>query len=263
MAGNEAGEDGGGGGGGRDGAKQGSSFRPHSSYAELEAEKGMYVKEGGHFNVKFDGGENAVAGHLIALVLEEAYIKVGSDMGFYPDDRIEAVLYTREQFRDVTRSPAWAGAIYDGRIKIPAGGVAEKTELLEKVLFHEYTHALVHRISKGRAPTWLNEGIAQHEEGKDDSVFREALREFARGKKLSLRRFEGSFMRLDRREAELAYAVSLSATAYIIREFGIFSVTRILEGLANGMPLDNSIRSAVYLSYEDLERAWLEYLSKD
>lgn len=249
---------------GQEGKRGGASFSAErvKTYAELNAESGMYVKEGGHFNVKFDGGENAIAGHLISLVLEEAYIKIGSDLDFYPDDKIEAVLYTREQFRDVTRSPSWDGAIYDGRIKIPAGGVTDKTELLEKVLFHEYTHAVVHRLAKGRVPTWLNEGIAQYEEGKDVSYYRDALRELAAGKKLSLKHFEGSFMRLDRKGAELAYVVSLSATGYIIREFGIFSVRRILEGLGNGLTLDNAIRSAVYLSYEDLERSWLEHLSR-
>ena len=47
-------------------------------------------------------------------------------------------MYTKERFRDVTGSPAWAGALFDGRIKVPAGGVTEKTELLEQVLFYEY-----------------------------------------------------------------------------------------------------------------------------
>lgn len=81
---------------------------------DVEAEKGMYSKEGSHFTVKFDGGENGVDGHVIAILLEEAYIKVGADLNFYPTDRIEAVLYTKDQFRDVTRSPAWAGELYDG-----------------------------------------------------------------------------------------------------------------------------------------------------
>lgn len=231
---------------------------------DIEAEKGMYSKEGSHFTVKFDGGENGVAGHVIAILLEEAYMKVGSDLNFYPTDRIEAVLYTKEQFRDVTRSPAWAGALYDGRIKAPAGGIAEKSSELEKVLFHEYTHALVHRLSHGRAPTWLNEGLAQYEEGQDDSRYADALREFARnGKKtFSLRALEGSFMGLTSSQAQSAYILSHSATRYIIREFGVSAVKRILEALASGHNIDSAVSSSIYISYDDLDKHWLASLDR-
>ena len=37
------------------------------------------------------------------------------------------VLYSKEQFRDVTQSPSWAGGLYDGRIRLPvAGRIDEK-----------------------------------------------------------------------------------------------------------------------------------------
>ncbi|MBI5887596.1 MAG: hypothetical protein HZB82_02630 [Deltaproteobacteria bacterium] len=231
---------------------------------DIEAEKGMYSKEGSHFTVKFDGGENGVAGHVIAILLEEAYMKIGSDLGFYPADRIEAVLYAKEQFRDVTRSPAWAGALYDGRIKVPAGGITEKSSELEKVLFHEYTHSLVQRLSRGRAPTWLNEGLAQYEEGQDDSRYADALREFSRnGKKtFSLRALEGSFMGLTSSQAQSAYILSHSATRYIIREFGVSAVKRILEALASGQNIDSAVSSSIYLSYDDLDKSWLASLDR-
>lgn len=227
---------------------------------EYSVEGRMDVSDNRHFLVKFDGGENAISGHLIGLLLEEAYEKVGSDLNFYPDDRIEALLYSRENFRDVTRSPSWAGAIYDGRIKVPAGGVTEKTELLEKVIFHEYTHAVVHRLSGGRAPTWLNEGIAQYEEGQTSSDYSSVLRGFAATGKVRLRGFEGSFMGLNAQGAQAAYLLSLSSTEYIIREFGVFTVRRILENLGSGMSLDEAVSSATYLSYEDLEKSWLNSL---
>ena len=117
--------------------------------AEHTAEEGMERKEGGHFLVKFSGGENVQAGHLIGLLLEEAYFKVGADLGFYPDDKVEAVIYSREQFRDVTWSPSWAGAIYDGRIKIPAGG-AEKSEI--ERLYSTNTRTRLSTGSGGKAP---------------------------------------------------------------------------------------------------------------
>lgn len=232
---------------------------------EAAIESGMSRADASHFNVKYEGGENAVAGHLIKLLLEEAYHKVGADLSFYPDDRIEALLYTKERFRDVTGSPAWAGALFDGRIKVPAGGVTEKTELLEQVLFHEYTHAVVRRLGGARVPTWLHEGLAQHEEGKDISRYASTLKQYAASVKdedMPLRYLEGSFMGFDAKTANIAYVLSLSATDYIIREFGISATRRILENLKSGMTLDASIAGAAGLPYDDLQRSWVASLKR-
>jgi tetratricopeptide (TPR) repeat protein len=229
-------------------------------HKEHDLEAGFRQKEGSHFVVSFEGGENAVAGHLIGLLLEEAYLKVGADLGYYPEEMIGAVLYSGEQFRDTIRSPSWVGAIYDGRIKIPAGGVTERTEVLEKVIFHEYTHAVVHRLSKGRAPVWLNEGISQYEEGKRAAPYAGLLKDIVGNKRVSLSAMEGSFMGLGKQEAEAGYLLSLSATQFIIDDFGTYAVKRILEELGEGLSLDEAISSAIYLSYELLEESWLDTL---
>ncbi|MBI2413023.1 MAG: tetratricopeptide repeat protein [Deltaproteobacteria bacterium] len=229
--------------------------------AENDFEGRMGSRDGSRFLVRYEGGENAVAGHLIGLLLEEAYLKVGSDLAFYPEDRIEALLYTKETFRDVTRSPAWAGAIYDGRIKIPAGGLADKTSELEKVVFHEYTHAVVHRISKGRAPMWLNEGIAQYEEGKSSVANAEEISE-AVSSGMRLKLLEGSFMGYNSSTAHTAYLLSLSSTEYIIREFGVSAVKRVLENLGSGMSLDESLKASVYMSYDELDKAWRKHAAR-
>ena len=231
---------------------------------EEQIEKRFQKKEGSHFTVKFEGGENSDIGHLISILLEEAYIKVGFDIGYYPEDRIEAVLYTLQQFTDITRAPGWAGAIYDGRIKIPIGGVTSRTSLLERVLFHEYTHALVHRLSKGRAPVWLNEGIAQHEEGAaNENINQILVHQIARSEKpIPLRPFEGSFMGYNNMQASVAYSVSLSATTYIINEFGMSAVKRILENLGEGKTIEEAVSSSLYISYEDLQSNWFMSLKK-
>lgn len=219
-------------------------------------EAGMGRREGGHFLVKFEGGQNAVTGHLIGLLLEEAYFKIGSDLGHYPEQRIEALLYSKEAFRDITRSPSWAGAIYDGRIKLPVGGLTGKTSMLEEVIFHEYTHAVVRELSGGNAPVWLNEGLAQYEEGKSAAPYARVLSGLASKGNFRLRPLEGSFMGLNPQEAEAAYLLSLSATGYIIKEFGLFSVRSILEKLGEGMELQEAISASLGVSYDELEKDW-------
>ncbi len=230
--------------------------------SEYDVEASMRSAKAGHFLVKFEGTENSTTAHVVALLLEEAYAKVGEDLDYYPADRIEALLYSKERFRDITRSPSWVGAIYDGRIKIPVGGITEKTEPLEKTIFHEYTHAVVRRLSNGKAPTWLNEGMAQYEDGSDFSRYEGLLKEMAMDKKIELRSLEGSFMSLSSADSEKAYVISLSVTKYIIREFGTQAVKRTFEGLANGLTLDQSISSALNLSYDELEESWLNSLKR-
>ncbi|MCK4739855.1 MAG: hypothetical protein KAT46_07890 [Deltaproteobacteria bacterium] len=233
---------------------------------EQKAEAGFDKAEGSHFTVKFEGGENAEVGYIISLLLEEAYFFVGASIGYYPsasrqnNAKIGAVLYSKEQFRSVNRSAKWSGALYDGRIKIPIGGITEKTKLLENLIVHEYTHAVVHRISKGQAPVWLNEGLAQYLEGLRTKDKKAELAVQIDGKKISLRNLEGSFQRLSRGEAELAYALSLSATEYIINEFGLFSVRSILERLGKGQSLERAVSGSIYISYDNFEESWLASL---
>ena len=47
-------------------------------------------------------------------------------LGVYPP-RAETpvVLYSREQFSDITRLAAWSAAAYDGRIRVPLGDALE------------------------------------------------------------------------------------------------------------------------------------------
>ncbi|MBI5048111.1 MAG: hypothetical protein HZB54_04055 [Deltaproteobacteria bacterium] len=247
----------------KDSAENKTSYQRTREGLEEQVEKGFQKKEGSHFIVKFGDAENSDIGHLISIVLEEAYIKVGSDIGYYPNDRIEAVLYTQQQFTDVTRAPGWVGAIYDGRIKIPVGGITSRTSLLEKVLFHEYTHALVHRLSNGRAPLWLNEGLAQHEEGAVNEGINNVLTQVAKIEKpLPLRPFEGSFMGFNATQAIVAYSVSLSATEYIIKEFGMSAVKRILENIGTGKTIEEAVSSSLYISYEDLQSNWFMSLKR-
>ena len=68
--------------------------------------------------------------------------------------------------------------------------------------------------------------------------------------------FALSFMGFKSEQAQVAYLLSLSATEYIIREFGIFSVRNILENLGGGMGLDEAVSAALRISYSDLERLW-------
>jgi hypothetical protein len=113
------------------------------------------------FRVMFEGrAEEALAAQATA-VLNASFWRIADKLGEYPSDTVVTILYTEKQFRDITRAPEWSGGQYDGRIRIPVGGAAQKPELFERVLTHELTHAIVAGIAPQGVPAWMHEGLAQ------------------------------------------------------------------------------------------------------
>ena len=119
-----------------------------------------------HFLIKYEGREKIEAGRIILRILEDAYGEVGKSLSYYPDREIQVILYSSQQFQEVTDAPGWSGGIYDGKIRIPIGGIEKETPGLRRLLYHEYTHAVVRALAP-RCPTWLNEGLAQYFEGRE------------------------------------------------------------------------------------------------
>ncbi len=210
-----------------------------------------------HFQVKYEGREKIEAGRIILRILEDAYGEIGRALSFYPSREIQVILYTGKQFQEVTDAPGWSGGLYDGKIRIPIGGIEQETPGLRRLLYHEYTHAVVRAITP-RVPTWLNEGLAQHFEGREITAGqREALKELARAAKLpSLSNLEGSFMGLGSGQAAAAYLVSLSAVRVMIDRYGMYRVKMVLDELAAGADAGKALSAGIMNSYAEFEREW-------
>jgi len=138
--------------------------------------------------------------------LDRAYWRIGQALSTYPLRPVPVVLYTTEQFHDITRSPAWAAGAYDGTIRVPLRGALENPHELDRVLAHEFTHALVHTLASRNVPTWLNEGLAAAFEADDLNWAEERVR--AASQKIPLSRLRTSFGSLSGGQAQLAYATS-------------------------------------------------------
>ena len=185
-----------------------------------------------HFTVLFEGpAEAPLAQHAVG-VLEAAYWRIGTALGTYPVDVITVVLYTREQFRDVTQSPEWAGGAFDGRIRVPVQGALENPREFDRVLTHEFTHALIHSVAPRGVPTWLNEGLAVVFEGS--SLAKQAERVRGAPSPLPLERLDGSFAKLTPGQATLAYAQSAVAAEALIDQAGTTAVVSLLADIGAG-----------------------------
>jgi hypothetical protein len=210
-----------------------------------------------HFLIKYEGNEKIEAGRIVLRILEDAYGVVGRGLSYYPNQEIQVILYSNEQFQEVTDAPGWAGALYDGKIRVPIGGIEQETPGLRRLLYHEYTHAVVRSITP-RVPTWLNEGLAQYFEGREIGTQQMAqLKRVAQmGKLPQLVYLEGSFMGLGGNQARYAYVYSLSAVRYLIDSCGLHRAKSVLEELGRGADTATAISNGTMRSYDEFERGW-------
>ena len=156
-----------------------------------------------------------------------------------------------------------------GKIRLPSVGYERQPNVLKKILYHEYVHAVIHAITRQqlggitnlpspRVPFWLHEGLAQYlDGGSEHGAVDERLRPLARRQAMiPLTVLEGSFMGLNAAQVSLAYAESLSVVGYLVDRHGMYRVTRFLEALSRHQGLEAACREAFSLSCDALQTSW-------
>lgn len=201
-----------------------------------------------HFTALFEAAGDEPLARLVVDRLEAAYSRVGSTLGVYPSQPITVVLYTREQFGDITKLAAWSAAAYDGRIRVPLAGALEQRDELDRVLSHEFTHAVIAMLGGRSVPAWLNEGLATVLEPAGS---RDAAAPARPGARLAVSKLHRSFVGLSRRDAEVAYASSAGAVRRLIDQRGPAAVVALLKDLARGAPFASAFRQRIAMPYQD------------
>jgi tetratricopeptide (TPR) repeat protein len=219
-------------------------------------------KESSHFTMRYEGRETpeSLRRDLIST-LESHYADLVRDLGVAPRGSIAVVLYTDQAFFDVTQSPSWAGAVNDGKLRIPVNGMSSVTPELSRVLKHELAHSFINQASGGHCPQWLNEGIAQAMEPKSLSSRGRRLAElFKAQQEIPFNALEGSFMRFSPMEAILAYDESLAAVQFVIDTYGMSDIQRLLGRLGTGNSTEAALRATVHDDYGQLQGEVGKYL---
>uniref|UniRef100_A0A831XDD0 Tetratricopeptide repeat protein n=1 Tax=Geobacter metallireducens TaxID=28232 RepID=A0A831XDD0_GEOME len=227
--------------------------------------------ERGHssrFIVSYDADEVKTGIALEVLdVLETAYNSVGTDLGHFPEARVPVILYTKRDYREVTRSPDWSGGLYDGKIRLPIGGLTEITPELRATLRHEYTHAVVRELTRGNCPVWLNEGIAELQGRQElNPPLVELGRVVRTGEFLPFRQLEKGVASLGTREVHLAYEQSYALVNFMVSAYGWQRVRAILTNLGKGMAVEPAIAEGLAdlgLDYEGIVDEWQKYMMRE
>jgi len=234
--------------------------------AERDKQEEENYREGvtAHFTLKYSGAADPDLAGGVLHALEDDFNDIQSELDYTPPESIAVILYTDQAFADITRAPSWAGAINDGRIRIPVQGLTDVSPDLARELRHELTHSFVGQKTHGRAPTWVQEGIAQYIEGRRSSASAEALLDLAaKGSPPRLEMLEGSWMGLSGDSASVAYAWSLAAIESIVDEGGMSDVNRLLDHIATDPSTEDALRAALHDSYADLDQQTLVFLQHE
>jgi tetratricopeptide (TPR) repeat protein len=249
--------------------KHAASLRPDAevdaalqkAQRDKQEEEQYKENESSHFTLRYSGASEPSLARGVLHTLERHYGAIESELSYSPPDSIGVILYTQQAFADITQVPGWVGALNDGRIRVPVQGLNDVTPELSRVLKHELTHSFVGQKTLGRAPTWIQEGLAQWMEGKRSDLNAAALIAIYKGDpELALKHFEGDWMKLSNASAAAAYAWALANLESIIQSGGMNDVDRILDRLAAGDTPEVALKAVMRCDYMELTHDTVEYL---
>jgi len=195
-------------------------------------------------------------------VLEKAYDRYSKLFRFSPKQKVTIKFLSPAEFTRYTGAPEWTSAMYfNDEITIPFNtkkGV--NLSDLERAIIHEYAHAVIHEISNGTCPAWLDEGLAQMFEGKINPLLGPALRKWiAQNDAMPLDWLGQGFTLLHESIVPAAYAESLVATRKLVEDQGYEGVTKFLSELRDG----KKEKVAFKVAFHDSQENFLKFLTKD
>jgi tetratricopeptide (TPR) repeat protein len=230
---------------------------------DKKEEESYRENESSHFQLKYSGAAEPALAREVLHTLEGHFDQIEAELNYTPPEPIGVVLYTQDAFADITRAPGWVGALNDGRIRVPVQGLTSVNSELSRVLRHELTHSFIQQKTHGRAPTWIQEGLAQWMEGKrSDESAGVLVQVYDQGQAAALGNLEGSWMGLPAELARYAYAWALANVEYIVETQGMTDMEKILDRVATGSSSENAVHEVLRDSYADLMQGTAEYLKK-
>jgi len=222
---------------------------------ELALEEGFGSEVSRNFTVRYDGPVPKAVILSVLSQLETAHRTLKRELGTSPPGDILVILYSRINFYEVTKRPKWVGGAFDGKIRIPVGGLSTEVGAvrLDPILHHELTHAFLRSMVGRRLPIWFEEGLAGHFQRSVRGGHPDPLH--GRQRKAGIAGFDelAAAFRGKEKSIEEAYATSASAVAWLTGEKGFPAVRSVLEEVEAGMAFPQALEEAAGLSLQEFQ----------
>jgi tetratricopeptide (TPR) repeat protein len=217
---------------------------------------GQQYLEGNDFEVFYDPGLPVGAVESTLRFLDERRAELVSFFESPLAVSPVVILYQGRRYFGWMDTPDWVGGVYDGRIHVPLPPDGPEAESYRGLLTHELAHAFITDLSRGRAPGWLQEGVAQYVEGRRISAD-EAAKSLDVRPVESLADLSSAFsQRSDRDAARAAYRIALFCVEELVADHGSGAIACLLRDLGGGMPLDAAVRAETGRTVAELEAEW-------
>ena len=230
---------------------------------ELPVESNFDRISQAYFDLRYEDEFERPAGFDIRDALLQARRDVGSDFAYWPKYKIVVLIYSNAHFRALRQeTPEWVGGLYDGKIRVPLPGNEFDANRVREILFHEYTHALVHDLAKDRCPQWLNEGLATYEGMKHgEARFGQLAKALAAQQLPPWDRLNDQFAwGLPVDQVELGYEQSHSIIRYLVERYSFWRLRRVLNALTDGATVEDALAREYRLKLNRLEADWRKWL---
>ena len=232
------------------------------------AEAGDFkTQDRGDFKISFQGRETKEVADKTRNLLADAQRDVGRAVGLRPNDTIPVVIYSAGQFQNILGLHSWAGAAYDGKIRLPIADLSgrelkEGENRVRQIVYHEYTHAVLQtHLDRRSVPIWFHEGVAQLAAGETPPVGDPnwVVRGLSTGMIPTPSEMSGQFS--DVRDGQMAsalYFASFSFVRFLIEEHGGWSrLRRLIDRLIDGNSMKDAFKSTYRRTLDDVEEDWL------
>lgn len=184
---------------------------------EKAADKGSERMMGNRVVLRYERGSIAQPlARAMLSVLDEEYTRVSFQLGCRANEKLMAIVQSRDTYFQSTAAAEWSGGQYDGRIHIPVSESAAIGPQMRRVFAHELVHACLSEL--GRWPAWVQEGLAQKYSG--DTLppgQREIVMQMIQAKQLpKLSDLGASFSKLSSEHARVAYSYACVAAEKLL-----------------------------------------------
>ena len=200
---------------------------------ESQADRSGDKLYGLHVALRYEGQTlPSDTARAVVATLDQEFSRVSSLLGCWSDERIVAIVQSREAYLRSTGAAEWSGGQYDGRIHISWMDGTDVSPEIRRRLAHELVHACITNLSVGGppAPAWLQEGLAQKLSGDTlSTTARDRLRELAEAHKIPrLEDLRQNWSRLSTENARIAYNLALAAADALYDNFYSYGIRNVV-----------------------------------
>jgi len=230
-----------------------------------------------HFNVRISD-DDSILKYYLEENLDKIFYSVGKIFNYFPEDKVLIEIYqNKEDFafastlgdEAVKRSGAIAICKFNRIMTTSPQSLPYGYRWIDTIC-HEYIHFVLNRITCGKCPLWLHEGIAKYYETSwrsnkplyltpgNETILSKSVKE---NRLIPFSRMHPSLVYLkDQDEVGLAFAELATAVEYINTEYP--NKLQLLLYTMSKKTVEKSFKTVFNFDTNKFEQNWMNYIKK-